>query len=290
MTRLTTYHRTEYRYGEPVLLGPHRMMLRPRESRELGLLSHTLTLTPPAAISWGHDVAGNAVAMARFDAPTDRLLIESRAEVEMTAPAWPVFGIAAEAISWPFPYSADDRADLGALTQPQHPDPHGALAGWAAGFVMARPTDTLSLLKDVAAGIPARIAYRSREQEGTQAPLETLALGSGSCRDFAVLFAEAVRTFGFGARIVSGYLHDPGARLLGSEGAGTTHAWAEVFVPGAGWIAFDPTNRSVGSENLIPVAVARGIRQVAPVSGSFTGPPGALCAMTVEVRLAEWGR
>ncbi|WP_225027097.1 transglutaminase family protein [Xinfangfangia pollutisoli] len=283
MTTLTTCHRTEYLYGQPVLLGPHRMMLRPREARELRLVSHEITLTPEADITWAHDVAGNAVATAQFHQPTDRLLIESRATVDLTAPVWPVFAISAEAISFPFLYSADDWADLGALTLPQYPDPDGRLSAWVEGFVRQRPTHTLSLLKDIANGVSQQISYQGREREGTQAPLETLSRGWGSCRDFAVLFAEAVRTLSLGARIVSGYLFDPETRLVGSGGAGSTHAWAEVFVPGAGWVAFDPTNQSVGSKNLIPVAVARGIHQVVPVAGSFLGPGNTMRSLSVEV-------
>ena len=91
-----------------------------------------------------------------------------------------------------------------------------------------------------------------------------------------MLFAEAARSLGFGARIVSGYLYNPDQDIVGSRDAGSTHAWAEVYVPGAGWITFDPTNRGVGGFNLIPVAVARDIRQAMPVSGSFVGMTDAL--------------
>ena len=107
--------------------------------------------------------------------------------------------------------------------------------------------------------------------------------GWGSCRDFAVLFVEAARSLGFGARIVSGYLYNPDQKLRGLRDAGSTHAWAEVYVPGAGWITFDPTNRSVGGSNLIPVAVARDIRQAMPVAGSFIGMTDAFLGMSVEV-------
>jgi transglutaminase-like putative cysteine protease len=283
MTRLSTYHATVYRYRQPVLLGPHRMMLRPREACDLRLISHDLTVSPEAEITWAHDVAGNAVATARFSAPTEQLLVESRATVELSAPAWPIFTIAAEAINYPFSYSDDDLIDLGPLARPQYPDIDGQLSRWAGGFVFGLPTDTLSLLKDIATGVSTRIAYQSREMEGTQTPRDTLSRGSGSCRDIAVLFAEAVRSLGLGARIVSGYLFDPEKSLVGHEGTGSTHAWAEVFVSGAGWVAFDPTNQSVGSKNLIPVAVARGIHQVVPVAGSFTGPGNALAKMSVEV-------
>lgn len=259
------------------------MMLRPRETRELRLLSHKLTITPTVQVTWAHDVSGNAVATAVFDTPTDHLVIESRAQLDLTASAWPVFAIASSAIDYPFVYAADEWTDLGALTLPQYPDTAKRLSTWVAGFVMASPTDTLSLLKDISNGVSGQINYQSREIEGTQSPVQTLDRGWGSCRDFAVLLAEAVRTLGFGARIVSGYLSDPEASLLGSAGSGSTHAWVEIYVPGAGWIAFDPTNRSVGSQNLIPVAVGRHIHQVVPVAGSFIGNPGAAPDLFVEV-------
>lgn len=148
---------------------------------------------------------------------------------------------------------------------------------------MARPTDTLSLLKDISNGVFKQTSYQSRDDEGTQSPIETLDRGWGSCRDFAVLLAEAARKLALGARIVSGYLSDQEDRLIGSAGTGSTHAWVEIYLPGAGWIAFDPTNRSVGSQNLVPVAVGRDIHQVVSVSGSFSGGRGALSDLSVEV-------
>ncbi len=276
-------HKTTYRYSQPVDLGPHKLMLRPRESRDLRLISFALSVTPDATVTWAQDVFGNAVATATFAAPADTLVVSSVAELQLDAVPWPVFGIAASAISFPFRYSDDEWADLGALTVPQYPDPSGRLRAWAQGFVHGHPTDTLALLKDLSAGVPAWIGYQSRDDEGTQAPTQTLDRGWGSCRDFAVLFVEAARSLGFGARIVSGYLYNPDQDRIGSEGEGSTHAWAEVYVPGAGWITFDPTNRSVGGFNLIPVAVARDIRQAMPVSGSFVGMTGSFQGMRVEV-------
>jgi len=278
-------HRTEYNYRSPVSLGPHRLMLRPRETRELRLLTFDLTILPGAEVTWAHDVAGNAIATASFSAMSDHLVIESSLTLSLSAARWPVFAIAASALNFPFLYSAEDRTDLGALAQPQYADRAGRLSAWAGRFVMRHPTDTLSLLRDVSNGVSAQVSYQSREDAGTQGPLETLDRGWGSCRDFAVLFAEAVRTLGFGARIVSGYLFDPGQTLTGSAGQGSTHAWVEVFVPGAGWIPFDPTNRAMGSANLIPVAVARHIMQVAPVTGSFMTPQGDLARMDVSIRV-----
>jgi transglutaminase-like putative cysteine protease len=169
------------------------------------------------------------------------------------------------------------------LTIQQYLDPALRLGNWARAFVRGSTTDTLSLLKDLSTGVSKWIKYQSREDEGTQSPQETLERGWGSCRDFALLFVEAARSLGFGARIVSGYLYNPDQGTVGSEGAGSTHAWAEVYVPGAGWITFDPTNRSVGGFNLIPVAVARDIRQAMPVTGSFVGTSDAFLGMDVEV-------
>ncbi len=271
MTRLNILHTTTYRYRQPVTLFAHRLMLRPRETHDLRLLTHVVRIEPDATLDWAQDVAGNSVATAT---------------IELSAAAWPVFPIAASAISYPFAYPEEDWTDLGILTCPKYPDPEQRFGGWVAGFVRSRPTDTLALLKDINEGIAARIVYESRETEGTQDPLETLGRGRGSCRDLALLLVEAARVLGLGARIVSGYLHDPEAELTGSAGDGSTHAWSEVYLPGAGWIAFDPTNRSVGSGSLIPVAVARDVHQVVPVSGSFAGPADALLDFTVKVKVA----
>jgi transglutaminase-like putative cysteine protease len=278
---LRIHHATIYRYRQPVTLLPHRLMLRPRESRDLRLIAFNLTITPDATVTWTQDVFGNAVATAEFQTMTDTLTIESIAGLELHATAWPVFAMAASAITWPFRYSDDEWRDLGALTVPSHPDER--LRIWARGFVRGETTDTLALLKDLSAGVSAQIMYRSREDEGTQSPLETLDLGFGSCRDLAVLFLDAARWLGFGGRLVSGYLYNPDR----SEDSETTHAWAEVFVPGAGWITFDPTNRGVGGFNLIPVAVARDISQVMPVSGDFVGASDAFAGMSVSVTVTS---
>jgi transglutaminase-like putative cysteine protease len=283
VTALRIHHKTTYRFRQPVSLGPHRLMLRPRESRDLRLMSNALAITPTAAVTWAQDVFGNAVGAATFATTTDMLVIDSVVDILLNAAAWPVFDIAASAIHYPFRYSDDEWTDLGALTVLQYADPAGQLRDWARGFIRSNPTDTLSLLKDLSVGVAERISYQSREIEGTQSPIQTLDRGWGSCRDFAVLFVESARSLGFGARIVSGYLYNSNQDRVGSAGAGSTHAWAEVFVPSAGWITFDTTNRSVGGANLIPVAVARDIRQTIPISGSFVGMTGAFQGMDVEV-------
>lgn len=278
--RLTIHHRTIYRYARSVVLQPHRMMLRPRGSHDIALLSSSLSCSPDAELEWTQDVFGNLIATGIFSQPAGELVITSEFTVEQSAVAWPVFRIAPEAHSFPFEYSPDDLADLGTLRIPEHGEAEGRMGAWTRAFVRGATTDTLSLLKDLNAGILGSVAYRMRDEEGTQTPLETLALASGSCRDIAALFIEAVRHLGFGARAVSGYLFDAEARI---DDPGSTHAWAEVYLPGAGWIAFDPTHRRLGGASLIPVAVARSNRQIMPIVGGYVGAPEDFVAMEVEV-------
>jgi transglutaminase-like putative cysteine protease len=283
-------HKTTFLYRREVSLGPHRLMLRPRESRDLRLISSELKTTPAASLTYSQDVFGNSVTLAAFASRTATLVIDSVTVLELGGEAWPVFAIAAAAQTYPFHYAEEERTDLGALMFQQYPDPTGRLRDWTWAFVGGVQTDTLALLKDLSVGVSRWIQYQSREDEGVQSPIETLDRGWGSCRDFAVLFVEAARCLGFGARIVSGYLFVGDAGVLGSIDAGSTHAWAEVYVPGAGWVTFDPTNRSVGGYNLIPVAVARDIRQAMPVAGSFNGDSDAFLEMAVEVEVAACGK
>lgn len=285
MTHLTIKHKTHYRFRNNIALGTHRMMLRPRETRDLTLINFKLDIWPEAIIDWSHDVTGNTVVSASFPVTARELEITAQMLVDLRSPVWPVFPIAASAVSYPFNYAPDELTDLGALVTPQYCDCSKRLLGWVEAFVAARPTDTLALLKDISNAITAQVSYQGRETEGTQGPLETLDRGRGTCRDFAVLFAEAVRTLGFGARLVSGYLFDPNEDRIGTTASGATHAWVEVFVPGAGWIAFDPTNRSVGSGNLVAVAAARNIHQISPVSGSFAGRETDFLSLDVTVEV-----
>lgn len=284
LSLLQIAHRTHYRYTRRVAFGPHRLMLRPRESHELRLLAFDIHTDPPCSLTWAQDVFGNAIATATFAAEADSLTINSVAKLELTGSPWPIFPIAASAHKYPFQYSADESADLGALLSSQYGDTMGRLSGWAASLVRSNPTDTLALLKDLNDSVSAAVCYQVREEEGTQSPTHTLNAGRGSCRDMAILFVEAARVMGFGARIVSGYIFQS-SQL--QPDASTTHAWAEVFVPGAGWIAFDPTHRQLGGHNLIPVSVARDVPQVTPVSGSYVGAHNELLGMTVTVRITQ---
>jgi hypothetical protein len=160
---LRIHHKTTYRFNRLVTLWPHRLILRPRESRELRLISSHVTVTPKSVVTWAQDVFGNAIAMATFQTMASSLVIDSVAELELDAVAWPVFDIAASAICYPFRYSDDEWADLGALTIQQSPDAAGRLRSWAQKFERGNPTDTLSLLKDLRAGVAEVGCYQSRE-------------------------------------------------------------------------------------------------------------------------------
>jgi transglutaminase-like putative cysteine protease len=288
MTVLNVRHTTVYRYYRPVRLGDHRLMLRPRDSHDLRLIRTSLNLSPPASLRWVHDVFGNSVAIASFAAPSAELIIDSSLTLETYAVERPTFQIAAGATSYPFIYSADDRMDLGRMLERQYPDPNGRLESWAAGFVRSNPTGTLALLADLNAGVAAQISYQSREAEGTQTPIETLDRGWGSCRDLAVLLIEAARTLGFGARVVTGYLYNQAMdNQPTAVGGATTHAWADIYVPGAGWVAYDPTHGTIGGSSLIRVAVTRDISQAVPVAGSFVGARNDYLGMTVDVSVTS---
>jgi transglutaminase-like putative cysteine protease len=128
-------------------------------------------------------------------------------------------------------------------------------------------------------GINQSLTYKIREEPGVQSASETLQKGTGSCRDFANLFMEAARLLGLASRFVSGYLHAPAS----SQNYGATHAWAEVYLPGAGWKGFDPTIGEVVGSKHIAVAVARLPESVSPVTGAFFGPPNATLDVGVWV-------
>ena len=284
MRLLTVRHATTYRYARPVTFGPHRLMLRPRDSHDLRLVGAELTLSPPGSVRWMHDVFGNSVALVDFQAAANTLQIVSTLRIESYGIEGPVFPIAPEAEFYPFIYSSSDRVDLSRLLEQHYSDPNGVLARWADSFVTSRPMRTRDLLTTMNAALKPEIVYAERHEVGTQTPAETLEKKSGACRDFAMVFIEAARYLGFGARFVSGYLYDPALdRGDATQAIAATHAWAEVYLPGAGWIEFDPTDVLIAGENLIRVAVTRDPSQAIPISGSFTGNAGDFLGMTVEV-------
>lgn len=290
MPLLDVRHTTIYRYAKPVAFGEHRAMLRPRDSHDLKLLSATFTISPVPNLHWVHDVFGNSITIFEFTAPAAELRIESRIQLEHYALEQPDYPIARDAGRWPFAYSASDRLDLGPTLDRHYPDEKGIVRGWALDILGGREIGTMRLLTTLTHAVKDELKYTTRHEEGTQTPLETLEKGSGSCRDYALLLMEALRSLGFAARFVTGYLYDPamdgGAAV---QGAGATHAWCQVYLPGAGWLELDPTNAIIGGKNLIRIAVARDPKQAVPLSGSFIGAPADYLGMEVDVQVRQGG-
>jgi transglutaminase-like putative cysteine protease len=292
MTILSVDHITTYAYSKPVRLGEHRMMLRPRGSPDQRLLEATLDIDPaPRRLRWIHDVFDNCVAIVDFAGATRGLRVRSRVKVEHTRFEEPEFTIEDRASHFPFSYDAEEMPDLARSIERHYPDPGGEIDAWVRRFLHeGRPTKTGALLMTMTYAIKEGFAYQRRTAKGTQSPLRTLSARSGSCRDFATLMMEAARALGLAARFVSGYLYVPDRdRGERNRGGGSTHAWCQIYLPGAGWVEFDPTNGIVGNRDLIRVAVARDARQAIPLHGSYYGDPAADEGMAVTVDVMNLG-
>lgn len=288
MPILTVKHVTTYAYSRPVGLGEHRMMLRPRDSYDQRLTSATLDIDPqPHNLTWIHDVFDNCVAIASFTGQTRRLRFESNITLDHTPFNGPEFLLEERARFYPFSYSAEEMPDLARSVERHYLDSSSELDRWVRRFIhQGRPTETGALLMTLTYAMKEGFSYERRTESGTQTPLQTLERRRGSCRDFAVLMMEAARTLGLAARFVSGYIYVP-ERDSGESyhGGGSTHAWCQVYLPGAGWVEFDPTNGIVGNRDLVRVAVARDARQAVPLSGSFFGEAADQEGMVVSVNV-----
>ncbi len=282
---LVVRHVTTYRYAEPVSFGEHHMMFRPRESYDLRLLATTLEIRPePASLRWLHDVFDNSVAIATFDGVAAELCFESTASLEHLEVTFPDYTLESQAQTYPFAYSDHDFANLGNALRRYYPAEE--VDSWVLQFLdPGQTTDTMALLRRMTVGIKEQFAYERRIEKGVRTPYETLRRGRGSCRDFALLMMEGVRSLGLAARFVSGYMFVPGFGT--SVGGGATHAWMQVYLPGAGWVDFDPTNSMVGNRNLIRVAVAWDPAQALPLWGSYTGDALSFRGMEVTVNVTE---
>jgi transglutaminase-like putative cysteine protease len=287
MRLLTVRHVTIYRYSEPVRFGEHRMMFRPRESHDLRLVRTKLDILPrPSNLRWVHDVFDNSVAIVTFDEGASELCFDSTVTLQHIATALPDSVLETGAHTYPFRYSDDERPDLvGALARQY---PYDDLGPWTARFLKSSgSTTTMTLLHSMTRGIKDEFEYRRRSAKGVQSPGETLRRRSGSCRDFAVLMMEAVRSLGLAARFVSGYIIIPEVDRAAPAAGGATHGWMQAYLPGAGWVDFDPTNSVVGNRNLIRVAVAWDQRNALPLWGTFSGAASLFRSMDVDVSVTE---
>lgn len=281
MRRLKILHRTYYNFRGLVQLQPHRLLLRPREGPALHIESSRLDLEPTAQLRWVRDAYDNSVAMATFGSPTSHLAIVSECVVQQFDETPLDFLVADFAVNYPFIYDADSAEILRPyMLRTLPPAEQAVLAGWVQRYWHAgEPVQTYALLARLCTAISQSLTYQIREEPGVQSAVATLSRGIGSCRDFANLFMEATRFLGLAARFVSGYLNAPYA----DGRSGSTHAWVEVYLPGAGWKGFDPTSGEIAGSRHIAVAVARLPDMVSPVTGAFLGPPGADLSVGVWV-------
>lgn len=282
MRRLRIQHVTTYRFADTVTLLPHSLRLRPREGHDIRIESADLITSPPCRLRWQRDVYGNSVAEASFTTPTDFLSIESRVSLCHYDEHPLDFCMDESALHYPFQYALAEQIDLGPLLLPAFPADQWLLDEWLRPFWPGWTWETYVLLERLNQTIARNFKYIIREQPGIQTPGETLRQGGGCCRDLATLFIEACRRLGLAARFVSGYLYSPY-----SQGFGATHAWSEVYLPGAGWKGFDSTSGLLTGPDHIPVAVARHPESVPPVSGAFYANSYQNPVMEVSVSVRE---
>jgi len=283
MPILTVRHVTTYHYKQPVAFGEHRMMLRPRDDEDQKVLESELRITPePGQLTWTKDIFGNHVASARFEHRASELRFDSTIQLDHAPGNFHAADINDFARTYPFAYAAEDKSDLARFITPLSPQPK--VDHWVAEFLRQDGSaDTRELLVDLTQTINRNFKHVARHERGTQDPTRTLQLGSGSCRDLAMLMIAALRSLGIAARFVSGYLNldDDDDHVTG----GNTHAWVQVYVPGPGWIDFDPSSGVVGNQNLVRVAVVREPREAIPLQGTWVGTASDHLAMKVAVKV-----
>lgn len=286
MKRIRIEHDTRYVYSEPVSLGPHRLMIRPRAGHDIRIDASDLVISVEHTLNWHRDIYGNSVAAVVFHRETSELLIQSRVTLQHFESEPQIFRLDDKALVFPFYSDLSDRIEMIPYQMLCFPSDSPIVGTWASQFWRpGQVIETPVLLANICRVIVEQFTYNRREEPGVQRPAETLQKRSGSCRDFATLFIEACRFFGFGARFVSGYLHNPAT----PETEGATHAWAEIYLPGLGWKGFDTTSGLVTGHDHIAVAVARHPADVPPVSGSFLASPSVQSTLQVTVNVIELG-
>ena len=283
-TAIRIIHTTRYRYKRAVSFGDHRLLLRPRDGHDLRLIHSAISIKPAAQLRWHFDTFGNSVATAIFLEPSNQLEIHSELLVRRFSREDFLVSDDRGRVSYPFQYSGDELTDLAHFIAMENADEARELALWLETVFEKRPNAVLAFLQHLSETIHANLTYVRREQVGTQTALTTIRLKSGSCRDFAFLFMESARWFGFAARFVTGYLNDQSENKDAPQGGGATHAWTEIYIPEQGWIEFDPTNRILASSALIRVAVTRTPLQATPVLGNYHDELGdSFIGMDVKV-------
>jgi transglutaminase-like putative cysteine protease len=281
MKRIRIIHETHYYYSQAVKFGPHRALLRPREGHDVHIARSKLNVEPAAEVRWLRDIYGNSIAVLTFEEASPRLSVASEVDVELYDDNPIECLIEPTARQFPFQYLPEEQVELMVYRLPSYPYDGPQLQNWLEDLYRpGQVIGTFDLLHKLNTHIHESFKYVRREEPGVQLPHDTLKLGSGSCRDFAVLMMEGARYWGFGARFVTGYIQ------MGEGQHGATHAWTEIYIPGAGWHGFDPTNGKIVGNEHVSVAVAREQEKASPLSGAWSGPPDAFSGMEASVQVA----
>lgn len=275
-------HDTTYTYDREVQIQPHLLYLRPRENALLKVEDFDLTLQPSGRLQWMRDDFDNLPASVDFNTTTTQLVIRSRCRVVTTDLPPFEFLVRDYATTFPFDYEPLHRSNLSIYLVPPETTTRNAVFDWMGRCFANRPRETVAWLFGLNQAVFQNLRYTRRDEPGIQTALTTVQLGSGSCRDYAVLLIECARTAGLAARFVSGYMLNP---ATDGGGFGTMHAWVEVFLPGAGWRGIDPTHGIFCDNRYVPVAHAVVAESVNPIQGSFYSAIPAASQMRADVRV-----
>ncbi len=280
--KLRIHHETRYTYTRKVRFGPHRLVLRPREGHDLRVESMEVQVTPAAHLSWSRDVFGNSIGLLNFEKAGKELRIVSEVVVTRTPP-YPHRKHDNEPTPYPPVYDPLEIAVVAAYQQLSYPADGAILGRWLRAHCPKKPKDVEAFVRSLNTAIHQNIRYVRREEKGVLTPAQTVKRGVGSCRDFATLLLDAARSLGMAARFASGYLECSAAEA----GYASTHAWAEIYLPGHGWRGYDPTLGTETTSAHVATGLSNHPRGVMPVTGSYYGPAAAFREMTVAVKLTS---
>lgn len=254
-------YQTQYLYEEPVSFSTHLFRLIPKSDRYLTVRRFAFQTNVGASVSYRRDLFDNEIASCFY--PEKSALLSANLQIDLEIEPRNAFGflLAPHALDFPFSYEEKEAEILTPFRQKGAPI---ILPFWQPP---STPQPTVNALVALNEALHANLIYERREEGAALPPEETLRLGRGSCRDFTVLLAEVARGLGLAARLASGYLCEFGNEEKVAEGA--LHAWTEIYLPGAGWVGFDPTNGYLCNHHHITAAVGLTPEDISPVLGNY---------------------